>query len=74
MLRQISTLHSRPHHVAVHAGTGRLEPVAFNAAFVDYLIPESGDRVLVSLKSFGQLLHDFDQSISLQMILGQNLE
>src|SRR5437870_5649421 len=73
-LGQVSTLDSHPHHVAVHAGAGRFEPVAFEPAFVYYLIPEPGYRILISFKSLGQLLHDFDQSISLRMILGQNLE
>src|SRR5438309_5839264 len=67
MLWQVSTLHSHPHHVAVHAGAGRFEPVAFDAAFVYYLIPKSGDCVLIFFVSLGQLLHDFDQSISLRM-------
>src|SRR5690242_16361578 len=51
--RQISALYAHPNHVRVHAGARRLEPVAFDAAFINYLIPESGLWVLISLVSSG---------------------
>src|SRR5262249_4277752 len=74
LLVDISAFYGYGDHVAIHAGTGGLQPIPGRRSLIDHLVPEAGLAVLIFRETAHQILQDRNQLRSLGIIGGQRVK